>query len=339
MRLLSARYSRYLFGVALCLVAGALIWTQLDVRPGLARTTGTAHLATIHIAPAAPPAQVPLAAAPQSFEALSPEQAVAANALAPVSKAPNPPARPFAIASASPADRAAALSCLTSAVYYEAANQGPDGEAAVAQVVLNRVRSPIFPKTVCGVVFEGSELKTGCQFTFTCDGSLARRPSAALWRGARQFAERALNGYVQKSVGLATHYHTVWVVPYWRSSVDKVGQIGAHIFYRMQGGLGAAGGFAGLYAGAELTPAVLKTIDPDATPAPPVELAATPKPQIASAEPAARILPQPPAAIEVAVKATPVAIAALPANFDAPKPAGFFGRQGAAQRLPIATRY
>ena len=97
---------------------------------------------------------------------------------------------------------------------YEAGDD-PAGQRAVAQVVLNRVRHPAFPKTVCGVVFEGQDRTTGCQFTFSCDGALTRwSPSPALWTAARQIATAALTGTVYRPVGYATHYHTDWVVPY-----------------------------------------------------------------------------------------------------------------------------
>ena len=93
----------------------------------------------------------------------------------PIADLPNPAAQPFTLRGADEAARARALECLTSAVYYEAGNESADGQQAVAQVVLNRVRHPAFPSSVCGVVYQGSTRATGCQFTFTCDGSLARR--------------------------------------------------------------------------------------------------------------------------------------------------------------------
>jgi spore germination cell wall hydrolase CwlJ-like protein len=201
--------------------------------------------------PAAAPAP---AVAPQTFEQMTPQQAAALNAAVPVSPLPNPAAAPFVLKAASPGDVTRAENCLAMAVYYEAANQGPDGEAAVAQVVLNRLRNPVFPKTVCGVVFQGSSLPTGCQFTFTCDGSLARTPSAPGWRDALFVARRALNGYVMRDVGEATHYHTIWVVPYWQTTVLKVAQLGAHVFYRWSGSLGQPAAFHGAYAGMEYVP-------------------------------------------------------------------------------------
>ena len=164
-----------------------------------------------------------------------------------------PAARPLAqIASA--VDRTRALTCLTAAIYYEAATEPDAGQKAVAQVILNRMAHPAFPKTVCGVVYQGSERATGCQFTFTCDGSMARRPMAFFWNRAEAVARAALGGYVYAPVGLATHYHTFQVHPYWDNSVDFIGQIGAHRFYRMQGPAGATGAFMATYRGGEPAP-------------------------------------------------------------------------------------
>lgn len=131
-----------------------------------------------------------------------------------------------------------ALECLTAAVYYEAGGETLQGRRAVAQVVLNRVRHPSFPKTVCGVVYQGAERRTGCQFTFTCDGSLARATSPSLWKKAEQVARQALAGMVEPSVGLATHYHADWVFPYWAPNLRKIAQVGSHIFYTWPGAWG-----------------------------------------------------------------------------------------------------
>lgn len=185
---------------------------------------------------------------------LSAVQAAVNNASVPASRTPTAPAAPFNLGQVDVQTRGRALDCLSMAVYYEAASQSDQGQAAVAQVVLNRVRHPAFPNSVCGVVFEGSKLPTGCQFSFTCDGSLARRPSDAGWARAQAVAARALGGYVVKEVGEATHYHTMWVVPYWRESLTKLTQIGAHIFYRWPGGAGQPQAFAMGYAGREAAP-------------------------------------------------------------------------------------
>ncbi len=148
-------------------------------------------------------------------------------------------------------DRSRALECLTAAIYYEAASEPDQGQRAVAQVVLNRVAHPSFPGTVCGVVYQGSERSTGCQFSFTCDGSLMRVPSKFFWERARGVAAQALSGYVESSVGLATHYHTNAVHPYWAPSLHFITTIGAHRFYSLMGRAGDVGTFRFAYAGGE----------------------------------------------------------------------------------------
>ena len=143
-------------------------------------------------------------------------------------------AEPFA----GPRDTASferALECLTQAVYYEARNQSTNGQRAVAQVVLNRVRHPNYPNSVCGVVYQGSHRVTGCQFTFTCDGSLGYGIEPYAWAMAREVAEAALRGNVYRPVGLATHYHTTAIRPYWAPSLVPQLTLGAHIFYRTPG--------------------------------------------------------------------------------------------------------
>lgn len=132
-------------------------------------------------------------------------------------------------------DHTRALDCLSMAIAYEAAGQPVAGQQAVGQVVLNRVRDPRFPKTVCGVVFQGSSRSTGCQFTFACDGSFRRRMSEATLLTARTIAQDVLDGVAPDRVGGATHYHADYVQPYWASYGRQVTKIGAHIFYRMPG--------------------------------------------------------------------------------------------------------
>lgn len=204
-------------------------------------------------APAAPPAPPPMVVRP-----LAPDQALKVNAEIPVAAGPNPVAAPFAF-KGNAAARAQALNCLASAVYYEAGNQDEDGGRAVAQVVLNRVRHPAFPATVCGVVYEGSTRATGCQFTFTCDGSLSRAPDAEGWRRAVRIAEEALAGSVYAPIGWATHYHANYVVPYWAASMAKNAVVGAHLFYRWNGGWGQPAVFNKAYAGREPNAAVLRS--------------------------------------------------------------------------------
>lgn len=189
----------------------------------------------------APPPHLP----PQTYKPLTPENALAENATLPFSTAPIEPAPPLFL----PADRwsvvgrRSSLDCLTAAIYYEAGNEIEQGKRGVAQVILNRARHPAFPNTICGVVYQGSERQTGCQFTFTCDGSLDRRPSRGGWDAARRIAVAALSGAIEPGVGMATHYHADYVVPYWAPSLAKISKLGAHIFYRWPGGWGRRAAF------------------------------------------------------------------------------------------------
>lgn len=173
------------------------------------------------------------------------------NAAMPVAGGALRPARPFVFKAANGEDRRRALRCLTQAVYYEAALEPTVGQEGVAQVVLNRVRDVNYPRTVCGVVFEGAERTTGCQFSFTCDGSLAQAPVGWAWNRARSVAERALAGHVSAAVGTATHYHADYVHPWWAPTLSKVTQVGAHIFYRWKGIYGETAAFGRAYVGRE----------------------------------------------------------------------------------------
>jgi Cell Wall Hydrolase len=148
-------------------------------------------------------------------------------------------------------DRTRAVQCLTAAIYYEAASEADAGQRAVAQVVLNRVAHPSYPNTVCGVVYQGSERVTGCQFSFTCDGSLRRVPNRFFWQRAEQVAAAALSGFVYTPVGLATHYHTIQIYPYWAPSLAHITTIGAHRFYKFKGRAGSMETFRFAYAGGE----------------------------------------------------------------------------------------
>ena len=189
------------------------------------------------------------------------DTAVALNALRPFAKLPIRPMKAFNLP-ASGDDRVRALECLSQAVYYEAAREPQAGQEAVAQVVLNRVRHPAYPKSVCGVVYQGSARVSGCQFTFTCDGALRWTPEAGLWRHARRVAERALTGYVDKEVGSATHYHAQYVAPYWAPTLVKMVQVGESLLESELFGY-EPGAFTGRYAGNEayLTPAILGSVD------------------------------------------------------------------------------
>lgn len=150
---------------------------------------------------------------------------------------PNP-ARPW---NASPLDQTRQAQCLAEAVYYEARGETPAGQAAVAQVVLNRVRHPAFPKSICAVVYQGAQ--TGrCQFSFACDGAMRRNKEPRAWTRAQRVAEKALGGYVMADVGNSTHFHVTSLRPGWRNMV-QVAQIDSHVFYRFGGRNGAPGAF------------------------------------------------------------------------------------------------
>lgn len=199
---------------------------------------------------AAVAAQVVSLPPPDLLRPLTPQEATKENAERPFVDRPDSAASRFVL-HANGDSRERALTCLTQAVYYEAASEGVDGGRAVAQVVLNRMRHPGYPSSVCGVVYQGSDRATGCQFTFTCDGSLLRQPVASLWARSRKIAQEALAGKVFAPVGHATSYHADYVLPYWADSLDKTVQIGRHIFYRLRGTVGDRRSFFQRYAGAE----------------------------------------------------------------------------------------
>ena len=212
---------------------------------GVGSSTGLAGIKTV--VPPAGPLNLP---PPDLLRPLSPEEATKENSERPFVNRPDSAAAKFVL-KASADDRERAINCLTQAVYYEAAGEGADGERAVAQVVLNRMHHPGYPASVCGVVYQGSERGSGCQFTFTCDGSLLRSPVASIWDRARKIAEDALGGKVFAPIGHATHYHADFVLPYWADSLDKTVQIGRHIFYRLRSTLGDRSAFMQRYAGTE----------------------------------------------------------------------------------------
>jgi spore germination cell wall hydrolase CwlJ-like protein len=206
---------------------------------------------------AAPATPVPEPPA-NEFMAVSRDTARAMNERIPFSKAPVPAASPVMLHLGGD-DDARAVDCLAAAAWYEAGDS-MTGQQAVIQVVLNRMRHAIFPKTVCGVVFEGSERPTGCQFSFTCDGSLHRIPSSLEWTRARGAAVVAMHGLVFAPVGYATHYHTNWVVPKWNTTVDKVARVETQLFYRWPGTMGQPRAFTGQHQGTEPVIAALATI-------------------------------------------------------------------------------
>lgn len=217
---------------ALC-AASLLAYSVIDGAKPISRTVVRAQ--PLEDLPALPVIGRPGAVAPEDeFLKVEPQTAQQINASRPFVSDPYPAARP-PYGNLVGADRQRAIACLATAAVYEAGGNRSD-QSAVMQVILNRARHPAFPGTICGVVFQGSERSTGCQFTFTCDGSMRRRsPSAQAWRGAQGLAAAMLDGFVDERVGLATHYHTDWVVPYWSASLDKLTAVRTHLFFRWRG--------------------------------------------------------------------------------------------------------
>jgi hypothetical protein len=127
------------------------------------------------------------------------------------------------------------LWCMSQAIYFEARSESYKGQIAVAQVVLNRLHHRLYPKTICGVVFQNQQMRNACQFSFACDGIPERVTDAKAWRQAQEIAKGAIAGklYV-KEVGKATHYHAAYVRPAWAPRMKKVTRIGLHIFYQFK---------------------------------------------------------------------------------------------------------
>jgi spore germination cell wall hydrolase CwlJ-like protein len=202
----------------------------------------------IRLPPAMPADLVAVAVRPTTTLVSDPVEARLVNAALPFSGAAVEAARPFHLLASSSSGSDRALQCLTQAIYYEAGFEPLEGRRAVAQVVLNRMRHPAYPNSVCGVIYQGSTAP-GCQFSFTCDGSLGRAPARKAWDEAASIAREALGGRVTSAVGQATHYHTDYVAPYWAPKLSKIVQIGAHIFYRWPGNWGRRQAFTSNYAG------------------------------------------------------------------------------------------
>ena len=237
---------------AVALLGGIVGGTTLRVQP----TEATS--AKVLIAPADAAALIDMTSGEQLVQARAVgDEAKLINASMPFSALPITAARPFDLSNSDPQDHRRALLCLTQAVYYEAGFEPADGRRAVAQVVINRMRHPAYPKSVCGVVYQGARAPV-CQFSFVCDGSLYRRPALGAWKAAEAVAAAALDGFVERSVGAATHYHANYVAPYWAPRLAKIRQIGAHIFYRWPGAWGSTAAFTGRYIGEPADPLSLR---------------------------------------------------------------------------------
>ena len=127
--------------------------------------------------------------------------------------------------------------CLTAGIYFESRGEPVRGQAAVAQVILNRVRNPSYPNSICGVVYQNKHWRNRCQFSFACDRIRDRISNRRLWDLASHVAAETTAGRIWLSeVGSSTHYHATYVRPKWARAMKKVGKIGLHIFYRTFGG-------------------------------------------------------------------------------------------------------
>jgi Cell Wall Hydrolase len=240
------------FGFAAAVLLGGVVGgTTLPIQPGQASATVTLQSSVAASLIAATSGQHLIE------NRATGDQARLINAAMPFSGAPVLASRPFDLSGSDPLDRRRALLCMTQAIYYEAGFEPIEGRRAVAQVVINRMRHPAFPKSVCGVVYQGARDPV-CQFSFVCDGSLYRRPVLGAWKEAERIAAAALDGYVEKSIGAATHYHADYVAPYWAPRLAKIVQIGAHIFYRWPGQWGSTAAFTGRYIGEPADPLSLR---------------------------------------------------------------------------------
>ena len=137
------------------------------------------------------------------------------------------------------ADTTKELNCLATAIYFEARGEPEEGQLAVAQVVLNRVKNPAYPDTICGVVYQNKSKRNRCQFSFACDGRSDRVTDKSAWTKARELARRSVEEQSTTfidEVGSATHYHATYVRPRWAGRMTKTDKIGRHIFYNTRRG-------------------------------------------------------------------------------------------------------
>ena len=132
-------------------------------------------------------------------------------------------------------DMAREQRCLAEAVYFEARSEPEEGRAAVAQVVLNRVKSGVYPTSVCGVVYQNRHRKLACQFTFACEGKSLRIKEPESWEIAKRIAQEVYEGKIYLTeVAASTHYHADYVSPRWAKKLRKMDVIGRHIFYSLE---------------------------------------------------------------------------------------------------------
>lgn len=255
-------YLAFAAGAIVLIALAGLVLLFPNVQPQDSASADSTGLAAARPLASLPATDADLVTAEAADKEVDADTARLKNSAIPFAAASLDPAPSFRFAG-TPQSRERATHCLALAAMAEAGGDEA-GQRAVMQVILNRVRHPAFTATVCGVVFQGSERRTGCQFTFTCDGSLARRYSDASWTAARQRAAEALGGRVFAKVGNATHYHTDWVHPWWSSKLDKIAQVDTHLFLRWRGYWGTPAALSARYAGNEPAPRSFAANDPDA---------------------------------------------------------------------------
>jgi spore germination cell wall hydrolase CwlJ-like protein len=201
----------------------------------------------------------------------APQKAAAAAAQVTVATQLASGAKPDYASLIDPKDSARQMRCLGEAIYFEARSEPEAGQAAVAQVVLNRVRSGIFPTNVCAVVYQDRNHPFACQFSFACEGKSLRIEEPAAWATATRIAQAVVSGAdYNPKVAEALNYHANYVYPFWAPSLRRVDRIGAHIFYAMRAGTNWAPG--ALNGRGDLPP-----LQPQATASPLIQTAAAAK--------------------------------------------------------------
>lgn len=127
------------------------------------------------------------------------------------------------------------LSCLATAMYFEARGEPEEGQLAVGQVILNRASSGVYPTTVCGVVYQNASRRNACQFSFACDGRPDKIDNRGVYEEIEQRARKLLSNdeIPDGQIWLSTHYHATSVSPYWSKKLHQTGQVGDHIFYQV----------------------------------------------------------------------------------------------------------
>ena len=122
--------------------------------------------------------------------------------------------------------------CLAEALYFEARGEPVEGQFAVAEVILNRVKSEEFPDSICGVINQGTGRKHACQFSYTCDGKFERIANIAVYNQLVVIARAMIDNSMRQLSGGATYYHNTSVQPSWARRFEHTATIGIHKFYK-----------------------------------------------------------------------------------------------------------